>query len=166
MVLAEVIDLIFEGGVEDEGRLVDLLVVVVGQRVEHGVELRFVEILDLDEPTAAKLLPLVNRFLDVAAVVVKDSGGARRELKDLLDAGKPDDAKVNKLVDRLLANRARQIALQDGLIKDARKLLTPTQTAKLVVALPQIRERIGKRIRKAMKARAHDDDDGGGDDGF
>ena len=93
-----------------------------------------------------------------------DSGQARRELRQLLSTGeKVDDAKVNKIIDRLLDNRAKLAQLDQARLKEARKVLTAVQAAKLVVVLPQVEREVEKKIRKALrqggKAGAADDDD-------
>ncbi len=112
---------------------------------------RIIEALDLDEPGAARLAPILDRAYDDIAVVAKDSGEARRELRMLVTVQPPDDARMNRLIDRLLANKQKVDALENGMIVQLRKVLTPTQVGRLVVVLPEINHQIQQQIRKAVR---------------
>src|SRR5262245_7178064 len=109
----------------------------VQERIRAMRTARLVEALDLDEQTTARLFPLVNKYSDAIAEVTKDSGEARRELKDILAGGKVDDARVNKIVDRLVANKSKVDSLEQEMIREVRKVITPVQAAKLVIVLPE-----------------------------
>lgn len=121
---------------------------------------KLIEVLDLDEATAAKLFPVLNRYDDAIVTVMKDTGAARRELKALIQSGNADNAKVNKLIDRMLANRDKRMKLESDRIHDVRGVLAPVQVAKIVVALPRIERGIQRELRRAAKRAAwHDEDD-------
>lgn len=121
----------------------------VREKVRTMVMAKIIEELDLDEAGATKLFPVLNKYHDEIAKLHKDSGEARREIKKMLDAAKADDAKVNKQIDRIVANRSKIATLEADMFKDVRKILTPVQSAKLVVILPMIRDRLERKIRNA-----------------
>lgn len=125
---------------------------------------RLIEELDLDEATAAKLLPKVNSYYEKMGDVQKDTGEARRNLRGLLDAEKVDDAQVNKLIDRMLANREKVHQLENDMIKDVRKILKPAQVAKLIVVLPRINRGLEKKVRDAAHGGKSTDPDPGDDE--
>jgi Spy/CpxP family protein refolding chaperone len=112
---------------------------------------RLIEVLDLDEQTTTKLMVVLNKGYDQMADLARDSGAARRELRGLLVTDRPDDARVNGLVDRLLANKTKMEALRDGMLRDARKVLSPRQVGRLVLALPEIEQQINQKIRRAAE---------------
>lgn len=125
----------------------------VREKVRTIVAARIVEVLDLDEKTSTKLFPVLNKYQDQIADVQKDNGKARRELKQLLDGGKADDKAIDKLTDRMLANKAKIAKLEEEMFKEVRKILTPTQSAKLVVLLPRLRNQIEHKMREAVQKR-------------
>ena len=61
-----------------------------------------------------------------------------RELRADADAPRPDDARLNADLNRLMAIRTKQRAMEDDRIRDVRKVLTPAQQAKLVLLLPRL----------------------------
>src|SRR5215813_582922 len=73
---------------------------------------RIVAALNLDERTAARLAPILNRAYDEIAQIAADSGQARRELRTLVYAQPADETRINQLVDRMLANRQRIEAIE------------------------------------------------------
>lgn len=125
----------------------------VRERVRALRAAKLIEWLELDERIAAKLFPILNKYDDQIEPLLIDNGKARRELREMAESGKVDDAKVNKLIDRILANRAKIQQLEADRLREARKMLTPIQAAKLVVVLPEIDRLIEREIRKAAKKR-------------
>ena len=125
----------------------------VQERIRAMRTARLVEALDLDEQTTARLFPVVNKYSDAIAEVGKDSGEARRALNDLLSSGKADDATVNKIIDRLVANKGKVDALEQEMIREVRKVISPLQAAKLVIVLPEINRQIRQRVRQAARQK-------------
>lgn len=111
---------------------------------------RVVEILDLDEQGAAHLAPLMNHAYDEIATISQDSGEARRELRILILAKVPDNGKINVLIDRLLANKAKIETVESRMFGEVRRILQPSQVARLVVVLPEINHQIQQQIRGAL----------------
>lgn len=121
----------------------------VQERVRALRVARLIERLDLDEAGVAKLMPILDRAYDEIGALAKDAGDARRELMALVAADKPDEARINKLVDKLIAAKQKMDKIGDDMIRDMRKVLTPVQAGKLVVALPEINRQIQQQIRRA-----------------
>ena len=121
----------------------------IREKVRQMRMAKLIEVLDMDEATATKLLPRMNDYYDKIGEVQHDTGEARRELRALLDADKVDAAKVNKLIDRMIANRDKVHTLESDMIKEVRKILTAEQAAKMIVVLPKINRGLEQKIRKA-----------------
>lgn len=136
----------------------------VREKVRAYVVASLIERLDLDETTTAKLMPILKRYHEQMAGSARDVGDARHELKRLIDSGRTDDAAMNKLIDRMLANRAKVVRLEEEMYQAARKVLSPVVFAKLVIVLPQIKRQVEKTIRKAARERKGErEDEGDGD---
>jgi hypothetical protein len=112
---------------------------------------RLVEALDLDERTATRLMPIVNKTYDDIGEVARDAGEARRNLRRLLDAGANDVSQVNALVDRLVADKLKIDQMENELFREVRKVLAPAQVGRLVLVLPEINREIQQQIRRAAK---------------
>ena len=123
----------------------------VRERVRTMRTAKLIEMLDLDEATAAKLFPVLNRFDDQLEPLMRDTGEARREMRAQIESGKPDVAKLNKLIDRSIANREKTQKIENDRIREVRKVLTPVQMAKIVVVLPEVDRFVQNQIRKALK---------------
>ena len=117
-----------------------------------------IELLDLDEKTTMRLMPLVNKAYDEIGALASDNGKARRELRGLIQSGSNDAGKINPLIDRMLANRQRIARIEEDLLRQARGVLTPAQSGTLVIGLPEINRRIEQQIRKAVRGGGLDDD--------
>src|SRR5262249_12095872 len=115
---------------------------------------RLITVMDLDEAATARLTPILNRTYDQIGEIGRDSGQARRELRQLLGGPHADETRVNQLIDRLVANKSRIDALETGMIGEVRRVLTPTQVARMVVVLPEINHEIQQQIRNAVRPGA------------
>jgi Spy/CpxP family protein refolding chaperone len=123
----------------------------VRERVRTMRTAKLIELLDLDEATAARLFPVLNRYDEQLEPIVRDMGEARREMRAQIESGKPDVAKLNKLVDRVVAGREKMHKVENDRLRDVRKVLTPVQMAKIVIVLPEVDRFVHKEIRKALK---------------
>ena len=118
--------------------------------------------LALDEPTAAKLFPVMSRYDDDFDKLLEQRVEVQRRLRRA-DALK-DPRAIDRLIEEALVNQRGFWDLQDRRIQALRKILTPAQIAKLLVVLPAIERRIENQLRKAIVQRrpgntADDDDD-------
>ncbi len=132
------------------------------------------EELKLDEATAAKLFPVLAKWDDVTDKLLVARTDLTRQLEGA--AAIKDPRAVDKLIDDAIANQKAFWDLEDRRLAELRKILTPAQTARLVVVLPAFERRIQNQLRKAIlnqrgggagrRGRAiddSDDEDDGGD---
>jgi Spy/CpxP family protein refolding chaperone len=113
---------------------------------------KLTEALKLDEPTAARLFPLLAKFDDQERAIGKERGPIVRDLRDALDAASADSTRINGLVDRLMSIRGRRQALEAEKLAAVRKVLTPAQMGKLLLLAPRIDEGFRERIREAVQS--------------
>lgn len=115
------------------------------------------ETLALDEKTAGKLFPVLAKWDDVTDKLMVQRIDVQRQL----EAADAKDAKtVDKLIDDAMANQRALLDLEEKRLAELRKILTPAQTAKLLVVLPQFERRIRNQLARAIQNR------GGGPGGF
>jgi Spy/CpxP family protein refolding chaperone len=108
--------------------------------------------LKLDEPTAARLFPLLSKYDDEERAIAKERGPLARDLREALDAPTADNARISGLVDKLLSIKTRRQALEAEKLAAMRKVLTPVQMGKLVLVAPAIEEGFRDRIKTAVQA--------------
>jgi len=104
--------------------------------------------LALDEQTAAKLFPVLGRYDDQFAKLLRESVDLRKQAQDAYQRG--DDKALNDLIDKVVANQRARWDLEEARFKDVRKVLTPQQAARIFVVLPQIDRRIQNQLRRAL----------------
>jgi Spy/CpxP family protein refolding chaperone len=112
---------------------------------------KLTETLKLDEPTAARLFPLLAKFEDQERALGKERGPVARDLRDAITAANPDQTRINGLVEKLMGIRARRQALEAEKLAAVRKVLTPVQMGKLMLVAPKIDEGFRERIREALQ---------------
>src|SRR3954447_997516 len=112
---------------------------------------KLTEALKLDEPTAARLFPLLAKFDDQERAIGKERGPILRDLRDALVAPTQDTNRINGLVDRLMGIRAHRQALEAEKLASVRKVLSPAQMGKLLLLAPKIDEGFRERIREAVQ---------------
>lgn len=122
------------------------------------------EELALDEASAGKVFPVLAKFDDELDKVMAARAGLQRQLNH-----PPADPKaLDRLIDEAVANQRALWDLETKKLGELRAVLTPQQTARLLVVLPALERRIQNRLRKALKGNqggrggaggAGDDDD-------
>ena len=108
---------------------------------------RLTEELSLDEATAARVFPLLTRYDQQ----VEQLTAERLTLHQALRKGSTDARVLDDLIRRTLANRRATVELEEKRIGELRKVLSAQQTARLLVALPQIERQIKNQIRRSMR---------------
>jgi Spy/CpxP family protein refolding chaperone len=106
--------------------------------------------LGLDAPTAQRFRDVAARYEPQIAGLHREVGMAMKELKTQLAAPQPDDARLSQLADTIVNDRSKVQALEAQRTADNRRVLTPTQFAKLIVVWPQINRQIKLEMYKAM----------------
>ena len=114
---------------------------------------KITETLALDEAAGSKLFPLLNRYDDQEDVVHREMRETHLRLREALKSGKQDGKKLTELVDRLVKNHERIGQIRMERIREARKVLTPVQQAKLALLLPRIERHFQRMIEKAKRGR-------------
>ncbi len=105
--------------------------------------------LDLDAQTAAKLTAALNKYDDDTDALVQKRVELARKLQKV-DAKTPS-ADAEQLVDDAVANAKAFRDLEDRRLGDVRKILSPQQTAKLLVVLPEFERRIQNQLKNAIQ---------------
>ncbi len=108
---------------------------------------RLTEELALDEATAAKVFPLLTKYDQQADQLAAERMTLNKELRR-----EPRDARVlDDLIRRALVNRRATVDLEERRIRELRGVLTPAQTARFLVVLPEIERQIKVQIRRGMR---------------
>ena len=126
------------------------------------------EELGLDTGAAGKLFPVLSKYDTEFDRLLAARGGLNKSLDA---AGDLKDAKaIDKLIDQMIATQRALWDLEEKRIAELRKILTPAQTARLLVVLPALERKLQNQLRKAAQggkaANARrmeadpDDDDG------
>ncbi len=126
---------------------------------------RVTEELQLDEAGATRVFPLLTKYDQQIEQLTLERFELHKALRQ-----NPTDAKViDDLIRRTLANRRAFVELEERRIGELRKVLSPVQTARLLVVLPEIEQQIKSQIRRSVRRQDAGDrgsrgnrDDGGG----
>jgi hypothetical protein len=103
--------------------------------------------LELDEATATKLMPILNKYDDEFAKLAQEGQKLRKQAET-----ESDDTALDGIVDDLAANQRARWDLDEKRFKEIRTVLTPRQSARILVVLPEIDRRILEGARKAIQA--------------
>ena len=118
------------------------------------------EELALDELTAAKLFPALAKWDDVTDKLLV----VRVDLTQRLRAAEQlrDPKALDKLIDEAIANQRAFWDLEEKRLAELRKILSPAQTARLLVVLPAFERKIQNQLKRAISRRpgpSRDNDD-------
>jgi Spy/CpxP family protein refolding chaperone len=122
----------------------------VRQRITDFAMQQITQELALDAPTAQRFKDVAARYEPQIAGLHREVGMAMKELKAQLAAAQPDEARLGQLADTIINDRSKVQALEAQRTADNRRVLTPTQFAKLVVAWPKINRQVKIEMFKAM----------------
>jgi len=125
----------------------------IKQRIRALRAYTLTEQLDLDEATAAKLFPALAKYDDEFDKLLL----ARTELQRRLEAAGTikDPKEVDKLVDEAVANQKALWATEEQRLAQLRKILTPAQTARVLVVLPQMERKITNQPKRGDQLGAN-----------
>jgi hypothetical protein len=121
--------------------------------------------LGLDEKTGARLWPVLAKYDDEIDKLLQQRVDVHRRLTtaDQLKDPKAQD----RLVDEAVANQKAFWSVEERRLAELRKILTPAQTARLLVVLPAFERKIQNQLRRAIvrkPSQAQDPDDDDDDD--
>ena len=126
------------------------------------------EELQLDDKATAKLFPILARWDDVTEKLVQQRVDLVRRLATAHQV--KDQKVIDKLIDDAIANQKAFWDLEDKRFAELRRVLTPGQSARLLIVLPAFERRIQNQLKRAISrrmgagAQGLDDDDGDDDD--
>ena len=106
--------------------------------------------LGLDEKSAAKLFPILAKWDDVTDKLLQGRVDIQRRLATTTDA-----KQLDKLIDEAVANQKAFWDLEDKRLAELRKVLTPAQTARLLVVLPAFERKIQNQLKRAINRRVN-----------
>jgi hypothetical protein len=145
----------------------------IKQRIRVLRAATLTEELKLDEKALSRVLPTLAKWDDVTEDLLKK----RVDIQQRIENADPtkDPKGVDKLIDEAIANQKAFWDLEEKRLAELRKILTPGQTARLLIVLPAFERRIQNQLRRAMANAARrgvgptrggdlDDDDDDGDD--
>lgn len=137
----------------------------IKQRIRVLRAATLTEELKLDEKSLARVLPVLAKWDDVTEDLLKK----RVDIQARIEAADGKDPKAtDKLIDEAVANQKQFWDLETQRLAELRKILTPAQSAKLLIVLPQFERKIQNQLRRALSnaqnrrdnsRRAPDDDD-------
>lgn len=107
---------------------------------------RLTEELALDEASAARLFPLLAKYDPQLEQLTLDRMTLARQLQQ-----GPTGAAADDLINRAVVNRRALLELEERRLADLRKVLTPQQTARLLVVLPEIETQLKRQIRQVVR---------------
>jgi hypothetical protein len=110
------------------------------------------EQLDLDEATAGKLFPVLNKWDDALARLHAERGAARTKLDAARRGGKP--AEISTAIDELVANQRARWTAEEQRFAELRAVLSPEQAARLLDLLPEVDRKILRGLREVRGGRA------------
>ena len=122
----------------------------VRQRITDFAMQQITQELGLDAPTAQRFRAVADKYEPQIAGLHREVGMAMKELRAQLAAAQPDEGKLSQLADTIVNDRTKVQALEAQRTADNRRVLTPTQFAKLIVAWPKINRQIKIEMWKAM----------------
>jgi len=106
--------------------------------------------LALDDATSARLFPVLVRFDDRIDELHQRGVQLRRAMRREMKAARPDPATLDRAVDALVAHYEDVYRIQRERFAAVRRVVTPAQSAKLLLLLPRIDDAIRRQIQRAM----------------
>jgi hypothetical protein len=133
----------------------------IKQRIRALRAYTLTEQLDLDEATAAKLFPALAKYDDEFDKLLV----ARADLQRRLAAAGSlkDPAAIDRLVDEAVANQKALWTTEEQRLAQLRKILTPAQTARVLVVLPAMERKIQNQLKRAAHKKSARAPDSGGE---
>jgi hypothetical protein len=133
----------------------------VKKRIRTLRAMTLTEELKLDPQTAEKVFPILAKYDDETDKRVQERVDIQRRLTTA-DGKSPKE--IDKVIDDAIALQRRFRDLEDHRLDELRKVLTPQQTAKLLVVLPALEKKIQNQLQRAIqnqgKPGGDEDDDG------
>ena len=114
---------------------------------------RLTEFLNLDEKTAARFFPILNRYDNERENLIKQKRKTLLKLREALRAEKTDPKTLAKLVDKVNRLNDAFINLSRREQAELSKVLTLEQQAKLLLFKSEFEKRLGQMLRRSFSKR-------------
>jgi hypothetical protein len=123
---------------------------VVKKKIRAMRAYTLTEELGLDEKSASKLFPILAKWDDVTDKLLQARVDIQRRLMATTDA-----KLLDKVIDEAVTNQKAFWDLEDKRLAELRKVLTPGQTARLLVVLPAFERKIQNQLKRAINRRGN-----------
>lgn len=125
------------------------------ERVELMKMWKLIEVLELDQETAAKLFPLMNEFDAKQQDLQKTRRETIKQMREELekDASKPDA--LRSLIDRFKQNERDMVEMRIRRLDSLTKILSDDQIAKMIMFVPKFERGVREMLGEA-RARQKD----------
>jgi hypothetical protein len=129
------------------------------ERLELLTMWKMMEALNLDKPTAEKIMEIRHKFVEQRRALQRQIGNDFRTLRQLLrdTAGKTSDDELAKVLSRIRENRLKIKGLFDEQYNEVSKVLTIRQRAELVLFLKDFHKDIRAILRPSGFANVPQD---------
>jgi hypothetical protein len=121
---------------------------------------KLAEVLKPDAPTAVKLQEISETYGDQLLVLRNQASAAKRDLVKQLQSPTPDQAAVTRLTEQVLNLSGRTNRLEEERMTAVKRVLTPVQFGRFLVAWPKINRQIQEKIYQALTKMGEHRDSG------
>ena len=125
----------------------------VRQRIRAMRAWYLTEELDLDDATATRLFPVLSKYDERLAEVHQRGVELRRALRRAMSGSRPDQTSIDRLMDDLLTHYDNLYRVQRDRLVAVRRVMSPSQSARLVLILPRLDDAVRREIERATKKR-------------
>lgn len=125
----------------------------VRQRIRAMRAWYLTEELGLDDGTASRLFPVLGQYDERLAAVHRRGVELRRALRRAMSGSRPDQTSIDRLLDDLLTHYDNLYRVQRERLVAVRKVMSPSQSARLVLILPRLDDAVRREIERATKQR-------------
>lgn len=129
------------------------------EQIQKQIEMtrmwRLTKELDLDEGSAARLFPILNRYDKKRMDLEIERFRIMRQMREAIneDRGWDNDRKVDKLMDRLESNKSALDRLRDEERGELNKVLTKKQMARYILFQQRFEHEMKEMIREHRRER-------------
>jgi hypothetical protein len=116
---------------------------------------RLTEELGLDPTSASGVFPVLAKYDGQLEQLTVERVAITQKLRQ-----GPTGAAADELINRSIANRRALLEVEERRLDELRKVLTPQQTARLLVVLPEIEAQLKRQIRQIARKRGQGTADG------
>jgi len=125
------------------------------QRVELMKMWKLTDALDLDQETAAKLFPLMNKYDSKIREIRKQRQEITKQMREELKQSEPDSAALRRMIDAFKKNELDMSDMRIKKFEDMSEVLTAEQAARALLLIPRFENDMKKMIGEVREWRKH-----------